>query len=193
MCRSCLSKSKKKKGRLICILTSFTFLSFTHKYAFAPDLMTAADGGATAHLQLLFTLDLCVCMCAHLCVCVRASDLRSKARKHHQPEPGFSHTIAFAFCSASCVYTVRCFATRPRPMIWKSGVIKLHETHPTTLVECIFTQVLYNFDLPPFLKTANVSYYAFVHCGAFSLVHQLWLCRWRLASFDYLLLCGGEV
>lgn len=99
-----------------------------------------------------YTGSACVCMRARACVCVRASDVRSKARKHHQPEPGFSHTIAFAFCSASCVYTVRCFATRPRPMIWKSGVFKLHETHPTTLVECTFTQVLYNFDLPPFLK-----------------------------------------
>lgn len=163
MRRSCLSKSKKK-GRLICILTSFMFLSFTHKYAFTLDLMTAADGGATAHLQLLFTPDLCVYMCAHLCVCVCASDLRSKARKHHQPEPGFSHTIAFTFCSASCVYTGRCFATRPRLLIWKSGVIKLHETHPTTLVECTFTQLLYNFDLPPFFIKCQC---IFVHCGAF--------------------------
>lgn len=93
-----------------------------------------------------------MCMCARLCVCVHASDLRSNARKHHQPEPGFSHTIAFAFCSASCVYTMRCFATRPRPMIWKSGIIKLHEKQPTTPVECTFTQVLYNFDLPPLIK-----------------------------------------
>lgn len=126
----------KKRKRLICILTSFAFHSFAHKCAFTPDLMAAADGAAAARLQLLY-----VDLSGFACVCVRASDVRgSEARKHHQPEPGFSHTVASTFCSASCVYTARCSAVRPRPMIWKSGAIEPHNMKfPNTGGMCLYS------------------------------------------------------
>lgn len=85
------------------------------------------NGGCRWRRRGSLTTSLCGSEWVCVCVCVRASDVRrSEARKHHQPEPGFSHTVASTFCSASCVYTARCSAVRPQPMIWKSGAIELH-------------------------------------------------------------------
>lgn len=69
-----------KKKRKINMHLNLVYVSQLHPQIFAPDLMTTADGGATAHLKLLFTLDVCVHVCARvrLCACVRPEEQSQK-------------------------------------------------------------------------------------------------------------------